>query len=50
MGLGYWLTEEISFDADSGELTTCNTWVSNISLRDVIYQILTGLHTQPHNS
>ena len=28
MGLGYWLTEEAKFDAESGRLLTHNTWVS----------------------
>ena len=27
MGLGYWLTEKCSYDEDSGELLTHNTWV-----------------------
>ena len=28
MGLGYWLTEKIIHDPDSGQLLTHNTWVS----------------------
>ena len=28
MGLGYWLTEKMIFDPDSGQLLTHNTWVS----------------------
>ena len=28
MGLGYWLTEKLIYDKDSGELLTHNTWVS----------------------
>ena len=28
MGLGYWLTEKIIYDTNSGELLTHNTWVS----------------------
>lgn len=28
MGLGYWLTERLVFDKDSGQLLTHNTWVS----------------------
>lgn len=31
MGLGYWLTEKLIFDKDSGQLLTHNTWV-NISI------------------
>ena len=27
MGLGYWLTEKLDYDGQSGELTTFNTWV-----------------------
>ena len=27
MGLGYWLTEKIVYDEDSGEVLTHNTWV-----------------------
>lgn len=27
MGLGYWLTEELDYDTDTGEVTTFNTWV-----------------------
>ena len=27
MGLGYWLTEKCSYDEDSGEILTHNTWV-----------------------
>ena len=27
MGLGYWLTEKLMYDQDSGELLTHNTWV-----------------------
>lgn len=27
MGLGYWLTEKLDYDAKTGELTTYNTWV-----------------------
>ena len=29
MGLGYWLTEDVKYDADTGELLTHNTWVSS---------------------
>ena len=29
MGLGYWLTEKLIYDQDSGELLTHNTWVSS---------------------
>ena len=28
MGLGYWLTEKLVYDQDSGQLLTHNTWVS----------------------
>ena len=28
MGLGYWLTEKIIYDKESGELLTHNTWAS----------------------
>ena len=28
MGLGYWLTEKLVYDRDSGQLLTHNTWVS----------------------
>ena len=28
MGLGYWLTEKVEYDAKSGQLLTHNTWVS----------------------
>ena len=28
MGLGYWLTEKVIYDSDTGELLTNNTWVS----------------------
>lgn len=28
MGLGYWLTEKLVFDEDTGQLLTHNTWVS----------------------
>ncbi len=28
MGLGYWLTERVLYDEDSGQLLTHNTWVS----------------------
>ena len=27
MGMGYWLTESFSYDPDSGQLLTHNTWV-----------------------
>ncbi len=27
MGLGYWLTEKVTYDTDSGQLLTHNTWV-----------------------
>ena len=27
MGVGYWLTEKLVFDMDSGQLLTHNTWV-----------------------
>ena len=27
MGLGYWLTEKLTYDQDSGQLLTHNTWV-----------------------
>ena len=27
MGLGYWLTEKLIFDPDTGQLLTHNTWV-----------------------
>ena len=27
MGIGYWLTEKLIFDKDSGQLLTHNTWV-----------------------
>ena len=27
MGIGYWLTEKLVFDKDSGQLLTHNTWV-----------------------
>ena len=29
MGLGYWLTEKLVYDQDSGQLLTHNTWVSS---------------------
>ena len=32
MGLGYWLTEKCSYDEDSGELLTHNTWVCYYNL------------------
>lgn len=28
MGLGYWLTEKMLYDQESGETKTFNTWVS----------------------
>lgn len=28
MGLGYWLTEQVKFDPQSGRLLTDSTWVS----------------------
>ena len=28
MGLGYWLTEKLIYDEDTGQLLTHNTWVS----------------------
>ena len=35
MGIGYWLTEKIIFDKDSGQLLTHNTWVGRtLSLVD----------------
>ena len=27
MGLGYWLTEKLIYDADSGQILSHNTWV-----------------------
>ncbi len=30
MGLGYWLTEKLIYDSNSGQLLTHNTWVSCI--------------------
>ena len=27
MGLGYWLTENVVYDTESGGVTTFNTWV-----------------------
>lgn len=27
MGLGYWLTEKIDYDTETGEIQTYNTWV-----------------------
>ena len=27
MGIGYWLSEKLIFDKDSGQLLTHNTWV-----------------------
>lgn len=32
MGLGYWLTEKLVFDKDSGQLLTHNTWVGEYLL------------------
>ena len=29
MGLGYWLTEKIVYDPESGQTLTHNTWVRN---------------------
>ncbi len=30
MGLGYWLTEKVKYDTDSGQLLQHNTWVHNL--------------------
>ena len=30
MGLGYWLTEKVIYDPDSGQLLTHNTWVRTL--------------------
>lgn len=30
MGLGWWTTEELIYDKDSGQLLTDNTWVSSV--------------------
>ena len=30
MGIGYWLTERVIYDQDSGQLLTHNTWVNDI--------------------
>lgn len=32
MGLGYWLTEKLIYDPDSGQLLTHNTWVTVYTL------------------
>jgi len=39
MGLGYWLTEKITYNEDSGDLLTHNTWVCYYE--DCIISILT---------
>lgn len=31
MGVGYWLTEKLIFDKDSGQLLTHNTWVGDLT-------------------
>ncbi len=28
MGLGWWMTEELTYDKDNGQLLSDNTWVS----------------------
>ena len=33
MGLGYWLTEKVVYDENSGQLLTHNTWVRCIELQ-----------------
>ena len=30
MGMGYWMTEKFTYDPDSGQLLTHNTWVRSV--------------------
>ena len=36
MGLGYWLTEKVVYDENSGQLLTHNTWVNGITVEIIV--------------
>ena len=37
MGLGYFLTEKMEFDLDTGEPKTVNTWVSSSQINNLVW-------------
>ena len=52
MGLGYWLTEKIIYDTNSGQLLTHNTWVSlykNDNYNNDTNHVIIIRSTSPHH-
>lgn len=40
MGIGYWLTERVVYDPDSGQLLTHNTWVRDHNMTGDVYIVM----------